>query len=51
METLSLGNNETISRGVERQADGTWLALTFTASRTFKTEAGARRWLAARVSK
>jgi hypothetical protein len=48
-ETISLGNGESVSRGVFAQADGTWLAMTFTTSRTFKTEMGARRWLA-RVS-
>lgn len=48
-ETVDLGNNESVSRGVYAQADGTWLAMTFTRSRTFKTEKGAREWLA-RVS-
>lgn len=45
-QTLDLGNNETIARGVVAQADGTWLALTFTRSREFKTERGARAWYA-----
>lgn len=45
-ETLDLGNGETISRGVFAQADGTWLAMTFTRSRTFKTERGAEAWFA-----
>lgn len=40
------GNNETASRGVFRQEDGTWLAMTFTQSKTFKTEKGARAWFA-----
>jgi hypothetical protein len=44
-ETLDLGNNESLSRGVFPQNDGTFLALTYSASKTFKTEAGARRWL------
>jgi hypothetical protein len=38
----------TLSKGIYPQADGTWLAMTFTQSRTFKTERGARRWLAAK---
>ncbi len=46
METLDLGNNESISRGVIQQADGTWLAMTFSRSKYFKTEAGARKWFA-----
>ncbi len=48
-ETLSTGNNETLSRGVFPQPDGTFLALTFTRSKTFRTRLGAERWLA-RVS-
>lgn len=47
-ETIDLGNNETASAGVFLQADGTFLAMTFTASRYFKTRAGAERWLAKR---
>jgi hypothetical protein len=47
-ETLDLGNNETLSRGVFPQNDGTFLALTYSTSKTFKTEAGANRWLARR---
>lgn len=45
-ETLGLGNNETVLRGVFAQADGSFLALTFTKSKTFKTRAGAERWYA-----
>lgn len=45
-ETIDLGNGEAVSRGVFEQPDGTWLAMTFTRSKTFKTEAGARRWYA-----
>ncbi len=47
-KTVALGNNESVSRGVFPQADGTFLAMTFTTSKTFKTQAGALRWLAAR---
>ena len=47
---LDLGNNETSSRGVSRETDGTFTAFTFSASRNFKTERGALRWLARRVA-
>jgi hypothetical protein len=43
-----LGNNETATVGIVPQADGSFLALTYTASKEFKTEAGARKWLARR---
>ena len=43
-KTISTGNNETISRGIFPQADGTFLAMTFAKSKTFKTQAGAARW-------
>ena len=49
--TLATGNNETLSRGVFRNDDGTWTALTFTQSKTFKTRAGAERWLAAKLAR
>ena len=48
--TVDLGNNESVSRGVFPQADGTFLAMTYTTSKTFKTEKGALRWLAARTA-
>ena len=48
--TTDLGNNERLSTGVFPQADGTFLAMTFTRSKTFKTLGGASRWLKA-VSK
>lgn len=48
--TLDLGNNEQLSAGIFPQADGTFLAMTFTRSKTFKTLAGAARWFKA-VSK
>lgn len=41
---MDLGNGDSLSSGVFAQADGTWLAMTFTRSRTFKTRAGAERW-------
>ncbi len=43
-ETLAMGNNEVMSRGVFRQSDGTFLAMTFTRSKSFKTRLGAERW-------
>jgi hypothetical protein len=48
---IELGNNEAISRGITRNADGTFTAVTFSASRSFKTYAGAVRWLTARTAK
>ncbi|MCK4718617.1 MAG: DUF1391 family protein [Thermoplasmata archaeon] len=44
-ETVDLGNNESMSKGVYPQADGTYLALTFSRSKTFKTRKGAESWL------
>ncbi len=46
MDTLNLGNNESLVCGVFPNQDGTFTAMTYTRSKTFKTEAGARRWLA-----
>ncbi|CCK02739.1 DUF1391 family protein [Cronobacter sakazakii] len=46
MTNLDLSNNESLTCGVFRNSDGTFTAMTFTKSKTFKTEAGARRWLA-----
>ena len=43
--TIDLGNNEAVSTGVFPQTDGTYLAMTATRSKSFKTEAGAQRWL------
>lgn len=44
LETVDLGNNESMSRGIVEDGDG-FLALTFTQSKRFKTRAGAQRWL------
>ncbi|PTQ70378.1 DUF1391 family protein [Pseudomonas sp. GV071] len=49
METLNLGNNESLLRGVVPEPDGTFTALAFTAYKNFKTRAGAEKWLARRV--
>ena len=48
MRTIDFGNNETMVVGVDRNADGTFTALTLTESKSFKTAKGAERWLAAR---
>lgn len=49
MTTLDLGNNETLSTGITKNSDGTYTALTFTQSKTFKTVRGAEKWLAKRA--
>lgn len=49
--TIDMGNNESLSRGIYPQADGTFLALSFSASRDFKTYKGAVRWLARRTAR
>ncbi len=46
MNTLDLGNNETISSGIVNNNNGTFTALTYTKSKTFKTEKGAAKWYA-----
>jgi len=48
MTTLELGNNETLSSGITKNSDGSYTAMTFTQSKTFKTLKGAERWLQAR---
>ena len=45
MKTLDLGNNETLSRGIVKEKDGTYTALCFTRSKNFKTEKAAKRFL------
>lgn len=47
-QTIDLGNNESSSCGVYQNSDGTYTALTFTASKQFKTLGGARRWFTRR---
>lgn len=41
---LDLGNNESLTRGVFKNPDGTFTAITFSRSKTFKTQSGAIRW-------
>lgn len=47
-KTINTGNNETLSRGVFANNDGTFTAMTFSQSKTFKTKAGANKWYAKR---
>ena len=47
---INLGNNESVSRGVFANSDGTFTALTFSSSKTFKTYNGAVRWLSSRIA-
>ena len=48
MKTLNIGNNETLSKGVSKNTDGTYTAMTFSQSKTFKTLKGANKWMAAK---
>ena len=48
--SINLGNNESISRAISKNSDGTFTAITFTKSKTFKTQAGAIKWLAKKVA-
>ena len=48
---LELGNNESLSRGIFQETDGTYTAMTFTQSKNFKTKRGAELWLANKLSK
>jgi hypothetical protein len=43
---LETGNNESLVRGIFRNENGGFTALTFSQSRRFKTYAGAVRWMA-----
>jgi hypothetical protein len=44
-------NNETLSRGIHKNSDGTYTACTFTQSKDFKTLAGAQKWLNKKLSR
>ena len=50
VKTLNQGNNEQLSKGVFDNGDGTFTAMTFSQSKTFKTAKGAEKWLAKRQS-
>ncbi len=45
VDTIDLGNNESLVYGAFPNQDGTFTTMTYTKSKTFKTETGARRWL------
>ncbi|EMU6539555.1 DUF1391 family protein [Escherichia albertii] len=45
MQKIDLGNNESLVCGVLPNQDGMFTTMTYTKSKTFKTEAGASRWL------
>ena len=47
---IDLGNNDSLTRGIFKNTDGTFTALTFAHSKTFKTYAGAVRWFKARAA-
>lgn len=47
--SIDLSNNDNLTRGVFKNADGSFTALTFAHSKTFKTYLGAVRWFKARV--
>jgi Protein of unknown function (DUF1391) len=51
MKTLKMDNNESLVSGVAANSDGTYTALTFSQSKTFKTRKGAEKWLSARSKK
>jgi len=42
------GNNESMVRGVFANNDGTFTAMTFSQSKTFKTRRGAEKWFSVR---
>lgn len=45
MTKLDLVNNESLVKGIAKNNDGTFTALTFTQSKDFKTLNGAKKWL------
>tara|TARA_R110000765_G_scaffold59500_1_gene115702 strand:+ start:1474 stop:1674 length:201 start_codon:yes stop_codon:yes gene_type:complete len=45
---IELGNNESATIGIVEQSDGSFLALTFSVSKEFKTRNGAIKWLSKR---
>ena len=47
-KTQDMGNNESLTRGLFPQNDGTYIAMTYSESKPFRTEKGALVWLAAR---
>lgn len=49
-KTYDMGNNEKSSTGVFKIGNE-WMAMTFTKSKSFKTEAGASKWYAKATAK
>jgi hypothetical protein len=47
---IETGNNESVVRGISKNSDGTFTAVTFSQSKTFKTLKGAQKWMAAKLS-
>ena len=45
---IETGNNESVVRGISKNSDGTFTAVTFSQSKTFKTLKGAQKWMAAK---
>jgi hypothetical protein len=45
-QTINLGNNESASKGIYKNNDGTFTAMTFSKSKDFKTLKGAEKWMA-----
>lgn len=44
MKTQDMGNNESLSRGVFKNSNG-YTAMTYSASKSFKTYEGACKWI------
>ena len=44
-------NNETQTRGIHKNSDGTYTACTFTQSKDFKTLKSAQKWLAKKLAR
>lgn len=42
-------NNESVALGVFENNDGTFTALTYCISKTFKTKKGAQKWFSAKM--
>ena len=51
MRTIETGNGEKLSSGITKNSDGTFTAMTFTQSKTFKTQKGAEKWLARKAAR
>ncbi len=48
IEKIDLGNNESLNVGIIENLDGTFTAVSLTASTDFKTKNGAKNWLSKR---